>query len=192
MSKLQAKRNGFPPLQKRIILHLAKSGPQTINETVKGISGQYKSSWIAFQALKKKGLIKEVTLKNYRARDYPRFWITESGIYIALYEGAKPETLLSKTLEIYPENRDLQFLIEAVPILGTNAFDVLYLAALTNGQIPQTDVASILATQMQTKFTPEVTRQFIAVLKKYPEPYQRCVDYIKQTRKNLAEVSNLL
>jgi hypothetical protein len=142
--------------------------------------------------LKKKGLIKQITVKNYLARKYPRFWLTETGIYIALHEGAKPETLLSRTLEIYPENKDLHFLIEAVPILGKNAFDVLYLAALTNGQIPQTDVASILATQMQTKFPPEVTERFIAVLKRYPEPYQRCVDYIKQTSKNLSEVSNLL
>jgi hypothetical protein len=109
-----------------------------------------------------------------------------------LCEGAKPETLLSRTLEIYPENGDLQFLIEAVPILGRNAFDVLYLAALTNGQIEQTDVASILAAQMQRKFAPEVKRQFIAVLKKYPETHQRFVDSVKQVRKNLTELSDLL
>jgi hypothetical protein len=192
MSKQQGRGNSFPPLQKRIILHLAENGPQTINETAKGTKGHYKSSWIAFNALKKKGLIKEVTSKNYRGREYPQFWITDRGIFLALCEGAKTGKLLMRTLKVYPEDRDLQFLIEVVPILGRNAFDVLYLAALTNGQIEQTDVASILATQMQRKFAPEVTRQFIAVLKKYPEQHHRCVNYVEQAHKALSEVSNLL
>ena len=192
MSKQRGKRDSFPPLQKRVILHLAQSGPQTINETMKGIKGHYKSSWIAFNVLKKKGLIKEVELKNYRGQDYPRFWVTDSGLFIALHEGTEPKALLRKTLEVYPEDRNLQFLIEAVPILGKNAFDVLYLAALSEGLIKQSDLTSIFAAQMQKKLTPEQIRQFIAVLKKYPEPHQQCKDYVKQTRKNLGELSDLL
>jgi hypothetical protein len=192
MSTQEGKRNSFPPLQKRIILHLTENGPQTINETMKGISGHYKSSWIAFHVLKKKGLIKEVTVRNYRGRDYPRFWVTDSGIFIALHEGTEPKTLLRKTLEVYPEDRKLQFLIEAVPILGKNAFDVLYLAALSEGLIEQSDLTSIFAAQMQKKLTPKQIRQFIAVLNKYPEPHQQCKDYIKQTRQNLQELSDLL
>ena len=49
------KKNQYlPPLQKRILLCLAKSHPQTINETVKAIKGHYKSSWTAFNSLEKK------------------------------------------------------------------------------------------------------------------------------------------
>ncbi|MGA2768780.1 MAG: hypothetical protein ABSF24_10780 [Candidatus Bathyarchaeia archaeon] len=192
MSKLQGKGNSFPPLQKRIILHLAENGPQTINETNKGISGDYKSSHIAFQTLKKKGLIKEVTSKPYRGREYPQLWLTDRGIFLALCQGARPQTILRRTLEIYPEDKGLQFVIEAVPILGKNAFDVLYLAASTNGQIEQTDVDSILAAQMQKKLSPEVIKQFIAVLKKYPAQHKRTVDSIEQARKNLSEVSDML
>jgi hypothetical protein len=192
MSTKGAKRHSFPPLQKRIILHLAQSEPQTINETKESISGHYKSSWNAFNVLKKKGLIKHTTSKNYRGKQYPRFWLTELGIFLALYEGAKPEVLLKTTLEIYPENKNLQFLIEAVPILGKNAFHVLYLTVLTKGEIKQKDITSIFATQMQEKLTPKKIKQFITILKKYPEPYQQCVDYINQIRKNLGELSDLL
>lgn len=192
MSKQQGKRNSFPPLQRRIILNLAQNKPQTINETRKGISGHYKSSWIAFNVLKKKGLIKDVTSKDYRGRHYPRFWLTELGIFLALSEGAEPKTLLMRTREVYPEDTGLQFLIETAPILGKNAFDVLYLAALTNGQIEQTDIDSILAKQMRTKFTPEVITQFITVARKYPQQYQKIVDSVNQTQEKISQLSHLL
>ena len=192
MSRQQAKGNTFPPLQKRIILYLAGKGPQTINQTTKDIHGHYKSAWTAFDTLKKKGLIQEVKSKDYRGREYPQFWITEKGIFLALCEGAKSDILLRRTREIYPEERDLQFLIETVPILGKHAFDVLRLAVLTDGQIEQADVESILVAQIQNQSTPEATRQYIAVLKKYPEQHQRHVDYVKQTQKKLSDLSDLL
>lgn len=192
MSRRQSRGNKFPPLQKKIILYFAENGPQTINQTAKDIHGHYKSSWIAFNTLKKKGLIQEVKSKDYRGREYPQFWITEKGIFIALCEGAKSENLVRRTREIYPEAKDLQFLIETVPILGKHAFDVLRLAVLTDGQMEQTDVQSILVAQIQTKSTPETTRQYIAILKRYPEQHQRHVDYIKQAQKNLSDLSDLL
>jgi hypothetical protein len=159
---------------------------------MKGISGHYKSSWIAFNVLKKKGLIKDVTSKDYRGRHYPCFWLTERGIFIVLGEGAKSGTLLSRTLEIYPENEDLQFLIEAVPILGRNFFDVLYLAVLNKGPIKQTDATLYLLAQMMRELTREELRQFIIVLKKYPQTHQRWRDYAKQACKILTELSDML
>ena len=186
------KGNSFPPLQKRIILHLAQSKPQTINETKKGISGHYKSTWTAFNALKKKGLIKHVTSKDYQGRQYPRFWLTELGIFLALHERVEQEVLLRTVLEIYPENKDLQFIIEAVPILGKHVLKLLYLAVLTKGEFEQRDIASILAAQIQDRFTPKQRREFIAVLKKYPEPYQRFVNTINRIHKDLRELSDLL
>lgn len=192
MSKPRGKGNSFPPLQKRIILHLAQAGPQNINETKTAIKGHYKSTWIAFDILRKKGLITEVSSKLYRGKHYPRFWVTELGIYLALYEGAKPKDLLRTTLVIYPENKNLQFLIEAVPILGENAFEVLYLTALNNGHIEQADVFSILAKQMQKPLTTKEIDQFIAVLNKYPETHRLSVDYVNQVTKNLKKISDKL
>jgi len=192
ISTKESKANSFPPLQKRIILYLAQSKPLTINETAKGISGikkgiprNYKSSWIAFKTLEKKGLIKNTTSKTHRNRQFPCSWLTDLGVLLALHEGAKPEVLLKTTREIYPENKDLHFIIEAVPILGKHALDVLYLAVLNRGEINQTDLIAIFAAQVQDKLTPKQITQFIAVLKKYPEQHQ-------QTRKNLRELSDLL
>ena len=184
--------SSFPPLQKRIILHLAESKPQTIYGTAKTISPtkrgnpkNYKSSWVAFKTLEKKGLIKHTTSKSYKNRQYPCSWLTDLGVLLALHEGAKPEVLLKTTREIYPENKDLHFLIEAVPILGKHALDVLYLAVLNRGTINQTDLISIFAAQVQDKLTSKQISQFIEVLKRYPERHQ-------QTRKNLRELSDLL
>jgi len=192
ISTKRTQENSFPPLQKRIILHLAQSQPRTINETAKKISStksgnpkNYKSSWVAFKTLEKKGLIKHTTSKDYKNRQYPCSWLTELGVFLALHEGAKPEALLKTTREIYPENKSLHFIVEAVPILGKHALDVLYLAVLKRGAINQTDLISIFAAQTVNKLTPKQKAQFIEVLKKYPEQHQ-------QTRKDLRELADLL
>lgn len=185
MSPQRRRENNFPPLQKRIILHLAKSRPQTINETKNALSGHYKSTWTAFESLEKKGLIETVTSKEYRGRQFPCFWLTELGIYLALHGRAKPEALFKTTCEIYPDKKTLQFLIEAVPILGKHAFDILYLVALNKGAIEQIDLTSIFAAQTVNKLTPKQVRKFVTVLKKYPEQHQ-------QTRKSLRELADLL
>ena len=178
------------PLQKRIFLHLAQNDPQTIYETVKAIKGHYKSSWNAFNALKKKSLIQTVTLKNYRGRDYPRFWLTESGAMLALCEGVTQKTLIDRTLEIYPENKDLLCVLETVPILGQNAFDIAYLAVLRKGKLQPSDITAIYGAQIQSPFSPEQTKQISEVLKKYPELYQRCKDRVKLTLENLKKLDN--
>ena len=177
------------PLQKKILLFLAVNYPATKNETVKAISGNYRSSWDAFKELEKKNLIKPVSLKNYRGRDYPRFWATENGILIAMSERAKPEILLRRTLEIYPENRELQFLIEVIPILGESAYNMLYLAIVTNDKIDQSDLISIFATQK--KLTDEEKRKYNSILKRYPERFKQHADYIKRVSKNLKDLSDM-
>jgi hypothetical protein len=174
------------PLQRRIILHLAQSKPQTINEIAIAISRDWKTSSIAFKKLEEECLVAKTGKPKYhRGRKFPYFWLTDLGVLRALHEGAKPETLLRATLEIYPENKNLQLLIEAIPILGKHASDVLYLVVKTRGAIEQTDLTSIFAAQTLDKLTPKQIREFVAVLKKYPTQHQ-------QTRKSLKELSDLL
>lgn len=193
MSKLRRIGNNFPPLQRRIILHLARTKPQDINETKEGIKGHYKSTWLAFNTLKKKGFIKEVgTSKNYRGQNYPLCWLTEAGVFIALHEGADPKILFRKTCDVYPDNNDLKFIIEAVPILGKNALEAIYLQALTNGSIGSDALNRIIGAQMQKRLTPEQIKQFVAVLKKYPKPLKKAKDALQQTQRNLKDVSDLL
>jgi len=183
------KKEFLTPLQKKILLFLAVSHPQTKNETVKAIKGNYRSSWDAFKELERKNLIKAISLKVYRGREYPRFWVTENGIILAMSEKAKPEILLRKTQEIYPENRDLHFLIEVIPILGESAFKMLYLAVITNGKIEQNDLIPIFAAQ--GKLTDEDLRKYISILKKYPERHKQHAEYIKRVGKNLKDLSDM-
>ena len=174
------------PLQKKILLFLASNYPMTKNETKKGISGNYRSTWDAFKELEKKGLIQEVSQKNYKGREYPRYWASESGILLAYSERATPDVLLRKTQEIYPEKKDLQFLIEMLPLLGESTYDMAYLSVVTNGKISQTDLTHMFS--LQEKLSEKTIKKYNEVLKKYPERYQQQVDFIKQAQKNLKDL----
>ena len=175
----------LPSLQKRIILNLAKNKPQTINETAKAIKGHYKASWLAFKSLEKKGIIKKVTSKKYRGREYPCFWATDSGIFIALLEGANPATLLEKTLKFYPQNKDLQCLLETSLILGTEAYYMAFSVILSKGKLEPIDTSTIMITQMQKELSLDEVKQIITILKKYPKHYQKFKENIEQLKEIL-------
>ena len=192
MPKNKHKEKDFPSLQRRIILYLSQHAPQNINETMKGIKGQYKSSWMAFKSLKRKSLIQVAEQSKYHGREFPRYWLTEQGVVLAISLGAEPQTLLRKTIEIHPENRDLHLLVEITPIVGKNALDVLRLAALTNGHVEQDDVDFLLARQLRNPFSPEVTKQFIKAMKKYPAQYQRLKDSVELVNRKVSELSDLI
>jgi hypothetical protein len=182
----------LPPLQKRIFLFLSENEPQTINETVKALKGHYKSSWLAFNALEKKAMIKKVTLKLYRGREYPCFWITEGGVFVALCEGANPNKLLEKVQKIYPENKVLQCLLEISPILGIDGFKVVYLAVLAKGKVEESDLATLMATQMQSKITIEDASKLVEIVKKYPEEHERFIENSRHIEENMKKISSLL
>jgi len=174
------------PLQEKILLFLASNYPMTKNETTRGISGNYRSSWDALKELEKKKLIQAVSQKVYRGREYPRYWVTENGILLALSNRLKPETLLRKTKEIYPEKKNLHFLIEIVPILGESAYDMLSLAVVTNGKFEKSDIIQIYASQ--GKLNDEEIKKYNSILKNYPEIYKHHVDFMKQASKNLKDL----
>ena len=184
-----SKQQFLTPLQKKILLFLTINDPHDINETVKAVEGNYRSIWAVFKELKKKDLIKEINLKEYRGRKYPRYWATEMGIIFALSERVEPEILLKKTREIYPENRNLQFLIETIPILGKSALNMLYLSVETGGKIEEGDLISIFASQR--KLSPKKIKKYNSVAKRYPERYKQTQDYIIETKKNLKDLSDL-
>jgi hypothetical protein len=177
-------------LQRKILLFLAVDYPRTMNSTVRAMSGNYRSSWDAFKELEEKKLIKPVSIKFYKGRKYPQFWATENGILIAMSEGADPKILLRRTQAIYPDNKELQFLVETIPILGESAYNMLYLAVITNGKIEESDLISVFAAQK--KLTEEEKRRYNEILKRYPERHKQHADFIKRARKNLKELSDML
>lgn len=192
MSKPQAKRSSFPPLQKRIILYLAKSGPQTINETKKGIKGHYKSSWIAFNVLGQKGLIKKTEVKDYHNRKYPRFWLTQGGIFVALVEGANAGNLLQRTINVYPDEKTLQCALELSPLLGIEGFKIGLAAIQDKGKLDYFDTMKIILAHAQKDVSPQQFKGLIEILKKYPKEYEGTKKRITQTNKLLTEMESMI
>jgi hypothetical protein len=190
-AKRLTKKTYLPPLQRKLFLHIANNEPKNINQTVKAVKGHYKSCWSAFKQLEKKKLIKPVESKGSQGQEYPRYWVSEDGAFVALCEGAKAKSVIKRTLEIYPKRRDLQYLLEAVTILGVDAFDVAYFAYVRKGKLEQSDLAIVLATQMQHELSPEGVIKFSELLQRYPEQSQRFVDFFKEVSDNVRKLDTL-
>jgi hypothetical protein len=190
-SKPLSKSAFWSPLQREIFLHLASNDPKTIHETAKAINGHYKSCWNAFKKLENKKLIKPVSSKSHHGREFPRYWVTAEGAFIALCEGAKARKIIRRTLEFYPDRRDLQYLLEAVTILGKDAFDIAYWSFISKGKFEQSDLAIIMATQMQHKLSSDGVEQFSELLQRFPEQQQGFVDFFKEISDNVKNLDAL-
>jgi hypothetical protein len=191
MSTQKSKGNNLPPLQKRIVLHLAENGAQTINETVKKLEGHYKSSWIAFNALEQKGLIKKTDLKIYRNREYPRFWLTQGGVFVALVEGANATNLLQRTLESYPNDKTLQCCLELSPLLGLEGFKITLSAIQDKGKLDDSDMMKIILAHAQKEVSVDQFKKLIKILKRYPKEYYKTKKLLSQFSKTLTELESL-
>ena len=182
----------LPPLQKRIILHLSKNGAQTINETKKGLKGHYKSTWTAFNALEQKGLTKKTDLKIYRNREYPRFWLTQAGIFVALVEGADATNLLQTTLKRYPNDKTLQCCLELSPLLGLEGFKIALSAIQDKGKLDDSDKMKIILAHAQKDVSVKQFRKLIEILKRYPKEYYRTKIHLSQINKVLTKLESLI
>lgn len=191
------------PSEKRIILYLANSKPQTINEISKGIRKDYKSTHTAFKRLEKQGLVKTVTVKPYRGREYPCFWLTALGIDNALGKSANPKSLYKQALKLYPENRVLQFLIEAIPVFGEEIANTFGSDILGDPSQVEIGLIGLLSTyllptidlpppEFQDILSQEQMTQFKALLQKYPELYRRLTIELEQHIEKLKELLDYL
>lgn len=188
------KRNQvFSPLEICILKNLAENDSQTINETAKAINKQYKSTFRIFTSLKKKGIIKKTTFKEHRGRKYPRYWLTELGIYTALIEGANPTTLLEKAVKTYPDNENLHLLLGMAPFTGIEVFRMAFSTIRNKGQLEQSDMDTIILTVAQRNLSTEQCNQFLRMLREHPDEYERVTEKIKRLAELLekkGEVTN--
>ena len=148
----------------------------TINETATTLNEHYKSSWNAFKRLETMKLITKVGSKVCQNNEYPLFWVTKDGAVVALCEGANQIRVLNKAFEIYPNNRNLHFALEIMPIFGLETFKLVCSAFAKKGKLEDSDRAKIYATQMQNKSTPDEEAKFSDVLNRYPEQQQPFID----------------
>jgi hypothetical protein len=186
----------LPPLQNKIVLLLAKTEPKTINETVKSLKGSYKSTWVAFKKLKDKQLIKTIDTKFYRGREYPRFWLTPAGVLVALFGGVSFEVLLEGCLKIYPDDRNIQVLLELTPVFGTELFKLAFFTILKKGKLEENDLTMIVTAELQS---PEAQSNFggrqpediLAILKKHPAAYENTKQYARRAREKIDKLDSL-
>jgi hypothetical protein len=186
----------LPPLQKKIVLHLAKSEPKTINETVTALKGNYKSSWIAFNKIEEKQIIQKTDTKSYRGREYPRFWLTPTGVLIALFEGINFEVLLERTLKMYPDDKNIQILLELSPVFGTEVFKLAFLTILKKGKLDEDDLTMIVTAELnspeaQSDFGGRRPEDILAILKKHPVAYENTKKYARRAREKIEKLDSL-
>lgn len=184
MSMRKEKSNNLYPLQKLIVLHLSKSGPQTINKTAKDIKHHYKCSYIAFTTLGKKGIIRKAKITEVKGRKFPLYWLTEEGVILALTEGASPTDLLTITKQVYPESRELQLGLEMAPYFNVRIFKIFLTALRTKGKLELADLISIMITQMETDAPMKTFIRALETLRKYPKEYQYFKQNITQMQEN--------
>jgi hypothetical protein len=168
-SKSKNNKSYIPPLQKKILKYLSKSDPLTINETTKALKCHYKSTWNAFHGLEQKNLIKVVGNKLYQGKEFPRYWVSGNGAFVALCEGAKADKLILKVKEIYPDDRSLHYVLEATSIVGTDSFEIGYNALVNNGKLNKEDVVKMLLNQVLQSISEENIAKFLELLGNYPE-----------------------
>jgi len=200
MSTPKGKSNNLPPLQKRIILYLAKHEPQTINKINSGINpphrnkSLYKSTWTAFKALKRKGMTKKVTSITYRGNEYPCFWLTHLGAFTALVEGADAQDLLEKTVKTYPNDKILQCFLALTRFIDIECSRIALSAILNKGKLEQSDLTTLMVTQAQKDSSIEQVKQFLGILKKYlpPEEYKKLDKQIKQYADLLKKIGEMM
>ena len=162
MSKTEGQYHILHPLQKRIILSLAHKGPQTINETSKKVgNNQYKATYIAFQSLKGKGLIKSVDVKKYLTREYPKFWLTDEGLALAIIHKANIEILREHVEKLYGTQMKYNLLFDVAKALPPDKLgELLTMFKTTEEGNPKLKAIPISNIESQAVFR---------VLMKYPE-----------------------
>lgn len=176
--------NHLHPLEKKIVLHLATNQPQTINEINKGTHLQPRTSYMAsvntIKNLEKQKLIRKTGIKNYRNRKFPLYWLSQWGALTALIEGADPKDLLKRTVEMYPNDKTLQLLLEMSPFTGTEVYKTAFSAIISKGKLEQSDAVLIMLTMIQKNLPAEQQDQFLKVLSKYHDEYEKATNQIKQ------------
>jgi hypothetical protein len=192
MSTRKKQSSTLPSLQREIVLHLAKTGPQTIHETNEKIEHSYKPSWTAFKSLEKKGIIRTGKKKEYRGNEYPLYWLTEEGVITALIEEASPTDLLKSVREVYPNDQVLQYGLEMAPHLNRDIFRIFLNAFKSKGKLEPVDLGTILFTQAETDTSSEKLVNALETMKKYPKEYKHLKEQISQIQENFSKLAKII
>jgi hypothetical protein len=168
MSNAKMKSDNLHPLQKLIILNLAENEPETINELTQAISKSYKPTHTAFKSLVRKKLIIKTGAKSYRGQQFPRYWLTDEGMIMALLEGANAERLLQKTKELYPDAEITHCFLEIMPLFDPVIIKTSYSYVKGKGKLGFAEVAQLILSGAAGAMEVETAEKISKILKKYP------------------------
>jgi hypothetical protein len=179
-------------LQKQILLTLAESYPRSRFDMSKAIKGDYHATCDAFDNLEENGIIAKTKVDEYRGRQHPHYWLTPKGVFIALIEGVSPTTLLRKVVELYPENKTLQCIVEVSTVLGTDMFRIAYPAVQKEKKLGEDEISLMFAAQLRKNLSWEQIRDLISIMRKYPEQFGNFNKQRDQMLENLKKVESIL
>lgn len=183
--------------QKRILLYLAEAKPHNIRELAiemggrqnftRGTPNNYNTINRAMNDLKRKNLIEVVSSELYHGRVFDLFWLSETGVFLALYLGVDSSKLLRGVLMVYPQRSSLALNVEVFSILGTKGLDTLCMTFVIKGKIEEKDVKQFFANQIQEAPVDDAKERLAEVFRKYPDFRKRVDDEYMRRQKNYAE-----
>jgi hypothetical protein len=181
--------SNLPPLQKLIILHMAKTKPQTMNRIAKEISKEYKSTWTAFKSLERKKLIDAQGTKPNSKTEYKCYWLTGEGMIMALLENANSEKLLEQTKVLYPDNTVYHCFLEMMPFIHPEITRMAYSSVKGKGKLGFSELSKLcLAQAASILIDAETAKNLTAILKKYPEEYSKLKTAVKSMIDQLSQL----
>jgi len=176
MSKREPKYDSLPKHQRKIVLWLAQAGPTIIRETNTKIKGEYTSTNRAFHELEAKGLIKRVSVMEYRKREFPKFWLTDGGLALAIIYKANIELLREYAQKLYGKQMKYNFLFDMAKALPPDKLgELLTMFKTTEEGNPKLKAIPITNAEREAVFK---------VLMKYPEIRKT----IKEKLRNFMEI----
>ena len=190
MSKEEPKYDDLPKHQSKIVLCLAKEGPMIIRETNMRIKGEYTSTNRAFHELEAKGVIQRTSVRQYRKREFPRFWLTENGLAYAILHEANLNLLLENVRKAYPNDAEKALFVE----LATVHKDLFKAAFTIIQKSPNLDVPTALSLSTVTFVTSKklsekdvslIFQRLRMVLSKYPKYYAALPKSLKKSEKQI-------
>jgi Tfp pilus assembly ATPase PilU len=161
----------LPPLQKQILLYLAENHPQSKYSVSKGMKGYYKSVYDAIDDLTGKKILVEIKEEEYRNQKHSAYWLTPAGVFIALVQGANAKKVLNRVIEVYPDNKELQCLVEVTTVIGTDMHQIGYQAILKKGKCEKSDISLMMGTIFLGDLSLDEIMEIIVLMKKYPEQF---------------------
>jgi len=138
----------LPPLQKEIVLSLAKNEPMTMSETNRKINRRYPTStYRAFHELEEKGMIIDVEKKEYRGQKFSKYWLSERGVAFALLNGANPNTLERIALNVI-EREEIETYLEIRGLSPPKMSTIIDKAILFRGIIDPDELSKLIFSEM--------------------------------------------